>query len=300
MNLTCPSCGFSNFTSKDFFGRFVKCPRCPNQYIVQGDAISEITECYAYSTLTVEEAVELCFRPLIDTADVDTAKKIMIIGSGQEYLPFIENVYKKKSILTCLADDNPIGLVEIEDTDDVKRQKLFHNPQTGIKKIRKYDISKIESLSSERSFVGSTIKYLPVRFISFMVGDRKVRYAVYGHTAVIIEGDPTILDVPKKDTKRRFLFFAKIAIWLLTIAVVVSAWYKYCYAFYHFHGILKMVFLSVGYKNLLPFIGTCFFALIGSVVLSQAAEDINVYAEDLHLRKRKKSIRQILLQKLGK
>lgn len=300
MITNCPSCGCA-LRSSDIIGRYICCPACRNEFILQGDTIAELTTKYYPSGLSLEDVIERIFARIIESADKQTAESIRLIEYKEISIPFVDVVDSEKNeSLACIAERNPIEIVSISDVSQFKHINSSDTP-LNIKCDRiPFDTAKLISLEEDNAYVGETIKYIPIKYIIADIGGSRQKFISYGEcTTKFNENEEKESDSTKSTTKTIMSGWSNMLRRLFAILVITAAWYYFCYTYYHFHGFIDLIILAKGLKYFLPFVGVCFGVLLFNSILKDYIADLLGVYNEKRQSKNMAETRQIIIRKFN-
>lgn len=262
MNISnCPTCGYP-LTSEHLIGRFLKCPACRQQFLFQNDILSKPSVFYRPVEVTWEIMTKHCFQGLISQGNVNRAKSLNIKSREEVYVPFLEvvNSSRQKQIYPAVSVDLPWHNIKIS-LSELPPVVVTEEPHDESLKVISYESEMIEDFSKDCLYVSSSILYIPVKRLVFEFEGET--YECYAHVGEITI--PTSFGVcdSKEEMKvsQKTPILVRILVALFCLAVIVAAWYKFCYIYWHFHG-ADMFYYASGYKCFLPFLGIVFLAMI--------------------------------------
>lgn len=300
MITNCPSCGCA-FNASDIIGRYLCCPACRNEFILQGDTFAELSTKYYPSGLSWEAVIERIFAHTIECADKQTAESIRLIEFKEINLPFVDVVDSEKNeSLVCIAERNPIEIVSISYVSQFKHLNSSDTP-LNIKCDRiPFDTAKLISLEEDNAYVGESIKYIPIKYIIADIDGNRQKFISYGeHTTKFNENEEIESDSTKSTTETIVPCWNNTLRSLFAILVITAAWYYFCYTYYHFHGFIDLIILAKGLKYFLPFIGVCFGVLLFNSILKDYISDLLGVYNEKRQSKNKAETKQIIIRKFN-
>lgn len=258
----CPSCG-QPLTEAHRIGRTLCCPACRCQFLYQDGTVILPDARYLKPEQSWEQVLKKCFEPIIANSDVKASKDVVIKDCRETYEPFVEIVNrttdtKIEHLYKAIGKSCPISV--ITDIDHVTSSPEIRLQDIPSQEVGLYDDSVLLDLKDKCDYVSETIVYIPIKSICFSIGQNYYVCVAYGDTIRFTEGNFQLMSQEKSEVSLPLWY--KILSGLFLILIIIGAWYKFCYTYYHFHG-LDLIIMAAGYKCLLPFLGVSIMAVIG-------------------------------------
>lgn len=268
----CPTCG-TELTSDHLFGLFLRCPSCNNDYMFQGGVVSEIAEKYYASTLSWEDFLRGIFDTHFSHLPEDMFTASRIIYQGELNVPYVDVVYQNhESGLVPTIRTNDDDKWDSHDIPEQLNSKYYlqcesHETAEAAKtstlsKVAP-DLVQTSSETATYSYVGREIMYIPMKMLKWEYGNQT--FCFIGHSDGIVSTGACLPSIsPSSQGDSGTPLILTIAIALIVIALIVSAWMVFMHPFVVFHGFWKLFLWANGYKCLFHFLGALVVIGIGT------------------------------------
>lgn len=261
----CPSCGHPLDHSNQI-GRSLCCPACRCQFLYQEGVTTMPQIKFLVGKLSWKETIDKCFYDIISNSDKTSAKDIQILECKEIYEPYVETVSSENGLRWL--EMKPVGVNRIEEIPldnqpyHYKKIETINREDINKSEIDPFDDIYLDSLRKKLPFVEDSILYVPVRLISFKCRNIKYDFVAYDENIVFLDEQPFDLAIKQKEKESKLPLWVRMVIGAFIALVIIMAWYKFCYIYFHFHG-FNIIIMSNGYKCFLPFLGTLLVSLAG-------------------------------------
>ena len=270
----CPTCGYS-LTREQLYGLYLRCPACLNEYRYQDGILSTFETIYYPPDITWEEFLVKVFSPIASRLPRHFFEEMQDISSNEAYIPYVDVVTEKRQTYLMAVPhlgnksewkDNEFPTISdhkhFKKLKGAERHEEIAEPKPS--DVIMLDSDMLSTLRRKEKYVGDKLMYIPVKTIGFEYRGKTYRFTALG-CQVIAMGEPITTIAPEKPVKKKqgLPWWMATSLFLLMLAVMVSAWIKYCYSFQQLNGFIKLFVFKSGYECLFRFLGISALAILG-------------------------------------
>ena len=238
----------------------------------QGGVVSEIAEKYYASTLSWEEFLRGVFDGHLSRLPEDMFTSSHIIYQGELNVPYVDVVYQnhESGLVPTIRtnDDDKWNSHDIPEQLNSKYYLQCESHKTAeaaktstLPKIVS-DLVQTSSETATYSYVGREIMYIPMKMLKWEYGNQT--FCFIGHSDGIVNTGACLPSISSSQGDSGTHPILTIAIALVVIALIVSAWMVFIHPFVVFHGFWNLFKWVSGYKCLFHFLGSLVVIGIGT------------------------------------